>query len=435
MRSSALTVHRRVLVTDAGQRASVAAIRALHSAGWRVSAVDHRPRGQGRWSRFVEQRHRVPDPARDSAAFAASLLDVLHENPQDVMLIGTDVTLLVASDHKSALEAHVRIGLPRAEVVELSFAKDALAQAAREVGLSAPRSVVCSPTEQALEEARTLGFPIVVKPTATLHRVDGAIVRPRGTVVADERALMELLERWPASPAAVMLQEHQQGPVYSFAGTMTADGLIGVAFARYVRTWPAAAGNASFAVTVTPPNELCDRVTRMVERLGWQGIFEVEMIRRPDDTFAVIDFNPRLYGSLMLACRAGAPLPVLWCESLLGNPVRRSIADAGVGYRWEEGELRNLVTAARRGKASEVFAILRPRRSCVCAEFTVRDPGPLLARVLPDVLRLGKRVAHSAREHALQCSRISSRRRTGSAARRRRNIGETFRRKRDRESA
>jgi carbamoylphosphate synthase large subunit len=48
-------------------------------------------------------------------------------------------------------------------------------------------------------------------------------------------------------------------------------------------------------------------VSELVGHLGWQGISELELLERRDRELLPIDFNPRVYGSLALANKAGAP--------------------------------------------------------------------------------------------------------------------------------
>ena len=50
---------------------------------------------------------------------------------------------------------------------------------------------------------------------------------------------------------------------------------------RYLRTWPPEAGNAALTETVAVPAELAERVGALVAALGWEGIFELELVRVP----------------------------------------------------------------------------------------------------------------------------------------------------------
>jgi predicted ATP-grasp superfamily ATP-dependent carboligase len=139
---------------------------------------------------------------------------------------------------------------------------------------------------------------------------------------------------------------------------------------------------------VALPPGLANRVRALLEALEWQGIFQLQMLEL-DGRLSVIDLNPRVFASVTLDARAGADLPSVWCDWLLGRkpyPVR---ARPGVRYRWEEGELCHLLWQLRRRKFRAAAAVLRPHRQVAHAWFRLTDPGPLIARAL----YLGRRAA------------------------------------------
>jgi predicted ATP-grasp superfamily ATP-dependent carboligase len=139
-------------------------------------------------------------------------------------------------------------------------------------------------------------------------------------------------------------------------------------------------------------------VDALVRRLGWCGIFELELLELRSGGFVPIDFNPRPFGWMTLAVRAGANLPAIWLECLCGAEPKRSIASAGFRYRWEEGDLRHLLWQLRRGRL-RAAVVLAPRRRVVHAHFELRDPAPLAAEAL-DVARRGLRRSVTMRVRA-----------------------------------
>jgi hypothetical protein len=64
-------------------------------------------------------------------------------------------------------------------------------------------------------------------------------------------------------------------------------------------------------------------------------------------------------------------------------PVPRTRAKPGHFYRWLEGDVRNVVRQARSGSLSPSRAVraLVPRRQAAHSIESLRDPGPLLARL------------------------------------------------------
>jgi predicted ATP-grasp superfamily ATP-dependent carboligase len=372
---------RRVLVTDARERSALATIRALAGAGYDVSAAGVERLSPGRASRFCRGHHRVPSPAADGAAFVHRLREIVDRGAYDALILGSDASLLAVSDHRELLGERVKVGLPPRDAVRRALSKLELARAAESSGFRAPPMIPCESADEAHAAARELGFPVVAKSaSAVVVGEDGRITRPDTRLIRDSAELSKWLDL--QRPGLALIQAREHGPVYSCAGVLAGEDMVGFLLARYLRTWPTEAGNASFERTVSPPEGLRERITRLLGQIGWQGIFEVELMGTDDGDFTPIDLNPRVYGSLALAVRAGAVFPALWCDVLLGRPVTPQVARPGVSYRWEEGELRNLVALARGGSLRGVLALLRPQRPCAHADFSLSDPGPAAARAL-----------------------------------------------------
>jgi predicted ATP-grasp superfamily ATP-dependent carboligase len=105
------------------------------------------------------------------------------------------------------------------------------------------------------------------------------------------------------------------------------------------------------------------------------------MLRRPDGTQLLIDFNPRAYGSLSLAVRAGANLPAAWADLVSGRVPAPIDYRTRVRYRLEHNDLRAIASMVAGGEVGAALAALAPRRRTVHAVFSWRDPKPMLVLV------------------------------------------------------
>src|SRR5207247_640286 len=161
------------------------------------------------------------------------------------------------------------------------------------------------------------------------------------------------------------VQRFEHGRVVSFAGTFAGGRLFSLAVSRFIRTWPTPLGSASFNVTIEPNAEPTERVVRLLELVGWEGIFQLQLLELPDGRLEPIDLNPRPYGSLAQAIAAGANIPVTWCELLLGQEPQLSVAEPGRMFRWEDGEVGNVLAAVRAGRLRDAAAVMRPARGSV----------------------------------------------------------------------
>lgn len=386
----------RILITDTGDRAGLACIRCAAAGGYRVTAAATSRKAAGLLSRRASSRKIIPDPRDGIEPFVEQLSELVRKDRHDVLIPVRDETVYALSTHRERFEPYVAIGLPSHETVERAMDKALLHTEARAVGLAPPEGQVCENIGRALDVARSFGFPMVVKGVRTIDEIDGRSVRYPSRWVVDETALRDVQHEI----GTCIVQRREIGDVIQFAGVATEGGLLGSLLTRSHRTWPPEAGNPSFVETITVPRDLAERVEALVAAIGWRGLFQLELIERPDGTLAAIDFNPRPYGSIGLARPAGAPLTTLWCASLLGEDPKPVSARAGVRYRNEEADARHIAWQLGRGDYRGAAAAMLPRRGVAHAFAQARDPGPTLylgALAARDLGRFARRHASGGR--------------------------------------
>jgi predicted ATP-grasp superfamily ATP-dependent carboligase len=378
----------RILVTDVEERAALAVCRGLAAAGYLVSGVAGTSPAAGHWSRSVDRRYRLPNPRLDPEGFVSGLAAIAERGEHAALIPGVDAAVLAVSEHRERFEQHLRLGLPPRHVVARALDKPAFLAAAEAVGIGPPPSALCATVDEAAAAAARVGYPVVLKPPRSLLRDERRMVT--SSFAGDERELRALA---PGFDPPFTVQRYESGRVVSVGG-VTGDGsVLGLCVARDLRMWPPRGGFTSASETIPPPEGLVERVGQLLEDLGWQGIFQIELMELADGRLGAIDFNPRPYGSLALALAAGVNLPALWADWLLGKRPAPAESRPAVRYRWEETELLNLLLAAGHGRLHEVAAVLRPRRGTTHAFFRIGDPAPLVARAVAVARsRLGGRV-------------------------------------------
>lgn len=375
-----------VLLLDAGERSAVAACESLSRAGYRVGTASSQWPAPAGWSRFSERRFSLPNPRQAPRRFASAVAAIAVAGCYQLVLPCSEGSLWAISSERDELDrAEISLALPPEETVARCTDKAELVSRAGPAGLGAPETAVCADRDEARGAAARFGFPAVVKPMRTVFEEGGETRHLASSLVEDERGLDQQLEQ---SGLPCLIQRREQGPVVSFAGVFADGRMMASACSRYIRTWPPEAGPVSFSRTFAPEPETLAAVGRLVAALGWEGIFELEGIERGPGDFAVLDFNPRIYGSLALAVKAGASLPAIWCDWRLKGRSANLAARPGVSYRWEDAELRNAMRCLRSGRPGEAFSILRPRREVAHAYFRWHDPLPLAVRAARPLNRL-----------------------------------------------
>jgi len=369
-----------VLLTDAEERSTLAACRALTTAGYSVAAIAGRRPAATHWSRYCRARLEGPDPLVDPLGFVDRLEQLVAERTYAVLIPATDAALLAISEHRSRLDGRTLTGLPPHENVVRSLDKPHLLEEAARAGLPPPATRSCASEDEAVEAARELGFPLGLKPTRSIVQ-SGSSRRLRTMLVVNGEA--ELLAALPDYGSPVTLQQLESfRSILSCSGVIANGELLAITAARARRTYPRFAGTFTFAETIRLSPEVLEQMLAFVRATGWQGIFQTDTLETNDGRLALIDFNPRLFSSIALDVAAGANLPAVWCDWLLHRDPPAARARAGFRYRWEEGELRAFADYLRRRRLRPALSVLRPRRRTTHAFLSITDPGPFCLEVL-----------------------------------------------------
>ena len=388
--SPSLDTRRGVLVVDAGERSAFATCRALAEGGYRVGTGSSRRPAPADWSRFSEHRFRLPNPRSAPHEFAATVAHVAARHSYDTVLPCSEGSLWALSSSRNVFPQGFALGLPGRKVVTDCMSKVRLHELGPQAGLGVAETLVRADREEAIAAATELGLPVVLKPRSTVFEDGLEMKHLAARIVPDRESLERQLEGigWPC-----LVQRRMAGKTVSCGGVAAADGLLALVCSRYERTWPEAGGSATFSHSIVPPASLVESVRRLVALFGWEGIFELELIEPEPCRFVAIDFNPRTYGSVALAVKAGVPLPAVWCDWLFEDRRVELQAPAGFSYRWLDGDLSIVGECLHRRDYRAAAAVLRPHRRVAHAYFRLDDPLPLVVRGLSGVaaLRRGSR--------------------------------------------
>jgi predicted ATP-grasp superfamily ATP-dependent carboligase len=208
--------------------------------------------------------------------------------------------------------------------------------------------------------------------------MNGGLRQRSVSIVDDSEALAEAVRDFP-SPFIV--QRFERAQFLSCTGVFADGRLLALTTSRVPRLWPPIAGMHAYSETVAPPDGLPERVRELLDSLGWQGIFQLQLLELAD-RLAVIDLNPRVFASILLDADAGANLAAVWVDWLLGRDPAPVTARPAMRYRWEEGELCHFAWQLRHRRLVAAARVLLPHRRVTHAWFRASDPGPLFARGL-----------------------------------------------------
>lgn len=361
----------RVLVTDANNRVALAVVRAL---GRDVVAVEQRRFARrvpaAFLSRGVVERHVLPD-LRDG------FVEALAKIRADVVIpVSTNVLLAVARErHRFA-----RVPVPDLATIRRANDKNSVLAVARRAGVPIPRSWAPESDEDLDGVAAALRFPAVVK-----MRDDAGTYLDPGERYRFVGSAEELYEAWRLWDHPVV-QEKIEGEGYG-CGFLAREGeLLAAVCHRRVREYPIGGGPSAMCESLED-ERLVGHARALARELRWTGVAMAEFKREADGGYRLLEINPRFWGSLPLALKAGVNFPQLLCRMAMGEPAGSlRIGRAGARVRFLTLDLPAAARAPRRNLGGFLRDLIDPRVSD-----GILDPADLRASVAYLVSRLVSR--------------------------------------------
>jgi predicted ATP-grasp superfamily ATP-dependent carboligase len=303
----------KVLVTDGANRVALAVVRALGRAGAQVAVVE-----QERYavktpatfrSRYVSRHDVIPSLAGDGA-----FLEALAERAAgyDIVLpVSTNVSLACAA-HREKIPA--RLPIPSLAILRRANDKSAALSLARKAGVPVPVTYAPEDDEELDAVAARVRLPAVVK----LRDDAGTALEPgqRYAICRSAEEIRAAFRRLHAIKPFPLIQEKIEGPGYG-VGILAEQGRVLASFAhRRVREYPVTGGPSTVCVSVVD-ERLTGYAAALIRELEWSGVAMVEF--KKDDDYRLMEVNPRFWGSLPLATRAGVNFPELLCRRAMGE--------------------------------------------------------------------------------------------------------------------
>ena len=377
----------RILLTADETPASLATVRALRSAGHEPYVVVTRRGTLVSRSRAVAGTDIVPS-ALDIESRARGIAEVAARRAADVVLPGTEATLRALTGREDLFPAGTVVGTPEPAALDRALDKGVVDRLAAEAGLDCLPCVEVG-AEDLDARADALPLPAVVKPSSSAVQSADGEVRLEPVRLADDTAeVRRVVERRP--DIRWLVQQRVTGTLAAIGGVAWEGRLVCAVHQVSPRTWPPRAGITAYAVTVEPDREREAALARLLEAIGWSGLFGLQFLLVGDRAHP-IDFNPRMYGSIGLAIASGPNLPAIWTDLLLGREPQVAPSRPGTAYRVEDDDPRALLALWRAGDRGAALRGLRPRAGTAHAIVDVRDPGPALGWAGDALRRMARR--------------------------------------------
>jgi len=306
--------------------------KALREEGYEVVLVNSNPATIMTDPEMADRTYVEPlDPAVVAAIIAREKPDAL------LPTLGgqTALNLALELDRRGVLEEHgVELIGANTEAIRKAEERELFKQAMEKIGLECARARTCTTVEQALETAREIGFPIILRPSLTMGGAGGGI--------AYNMEELDTAIRWAfqQSPVHECLVEQSVLGWKEFELEVIRDKADNFAVICTIENIDPMGVHTGDSVTVAPAMTLTDREYQRMRDAGRKIITEIGVdtggsniqfaVNPEDGQLLVIEMNPRVSRSSALASKA------------TGYPIAKIAAKLAVGYTLDE--LRNDIT-------------------------------------------------------------------------------------------
>ena len=283
------------IVTDGKYRSSIAAVRALHRAGYQVIVTQTRA-----------DVHAVPavassrccaafrwiDGAAADDGYADRLAALLETYDHPVLFCVGAVTLNTVAAQRERFARIADFLIAPRPVLDALNDKETVHARAQSLGIPVPRQYDGVPPER---------YPVVIKPHC--GEKFGLKAADRYAVADTPEAYAQILARMQRYDPSPIVQDKIAGPGIGVSLLLDRDGrMISALCHRRIREYPITGGPSTCCESFYDA-ALIDRAYRLLHSFGFTGMAMVEF--KGD---CLLEVNPRVWGSLPMTEAAQSPL-------------------------------------------------------------------------------------------------------------------------------
>lgn len=285
-------------------------------------------------SYLCDRFYRIARPSSDD--YLPQLLSICRKEQVDVLLPQNTAELSILAGHKDEFESQgTVVAVSDKRAIDVANNKSSLMSAAQEAEVAVTRSYLADSIDDLLAYAQNLGWPesrVVVKPPVSngmrgLRIIDESIDRKKmfyeekpTSVYMRMKDLQEILgESFPT----LLVTEYLPGEEY------TVDVLRAGKIAVVPRSRDRIVSGITFDGTVKYNKKIIDFSERLTRKIGLEYAFGFQFKLDDSGVPYLLESNPRIQGTMVLATFAGANIIYGAAKHALGEEVPEFAIDWG----------------------------------------------------------------------------------------------------------
>ena len=307
------------VVTDGRYRASIAAVRALGEAGFRVIVTQTQGEAAMEPAAFASRftgAYRWIEGSCKEAAYGQRLLELLREYDRPVLFCTGADTLNLVSRRRAEFAQAADFLVAPPEVLDALNDKAAVHERCLELGIPVPREYTGPPE----------AFPVVIKPHCGekfgLKAKDRYVIARNGE---DYEKYYAAMGRYDPNP---IVQEKVEGPGEGVNLLLDGDSRLICAFChRRLREYPVTGGPSTCCVSFYD-GDMIRQAYELLASFGFVGMAMVEF-----KGGRVLEVNPRVWGSFPMTACCRSPFTARYAQAAQGERLDYAPGDFRQGVK------------------------------------------------------------------------------------------------------
>ena len=395
----------RALVLDGDTRAALAIARSLGKRGIEVIVASDDEASLAGCSRWCAKRAVYPCPRLFPGEFAEWLVSTLSSERDVILYTASDVTISIVNRWREYLPQAAQSMLPPCQSIEVALDKSATIDLAAGLGVPVPRSLAVNHGQQI--DPNEWSYPVAVKSAQS-----DAPYRPETAFPRNARELDIALADAFCESSRVLVQEVVPGEGTAIFALYSKGRPLATFAHRRVIEKPQWGGVSVVCESVEPDPSTLSSALRLLGELQWNGVAMVEFKVSAHGVPYLMEINPRYWGSLQLAIRAGIDFPYLAFGVAQGGTPRVD-APRHATNRWVIGEIDSLATSLLhrtpgRSRIHDLLSHILTFGNGLCCEVErLSDPRPALYEYKAWLKTSAARIAYRGRGGRADCQKLT----------------------------
>lgn len=334
-----------VLIAEGYSPTSLPIMRSLEKKGIKTAVLTSFSVYTSLFSKYCGTQFLVPSTSLQTEWFQA-VEKIVKKVKLDVYFPQSEWSLIPISKNRDKLTPYLKLPIASQDSILTCFDKRSTLELALENGVPIPETRFVKNSAELNLAAQEMRYPCVVKPRwSVVWQKDRAFDRRGGFVNSPSEliATYNSIHQYFPYP---LIQEYVPGFNYSVAAVYNEGKPRAFCCIKVQRAWPRSGGNSCYRESASLDPQMKNYTEKLLESLNWHGIAEVEFRLDPrDNTPKLMEINPRFWGSLCVAMKAGVDFPYLLYKIAMDGDTRGTFNyKLGVKGRLLEQELFYLVS-------------------------------------------------------------------------------------------